>query len=460
MPKPFSTSDLIRLSMTSLLLFALACDSATEDNAITNKPPVISNLSPANESIFTGEPIQLSVDASDEDGTVSKVEFKVNNVTVGEVTAAPFEIEWTPAASNHYTIKALATDDNGTTTTSQEVSITAVGYSCTGSSTCTDFSEKEMDHVITAFYPSWKKSILPIPNIRWESLTHIIYSFALPVEGGELNTSDLDGSIDQLVAAAHEHGVKVYISIGGANGSEPFIDISKNVRDRALFIDRVNCYLKNHCLDGVDIDWEHWNGGANVIQEESNGLVTLLEDLRSTLPEDKELSVDVYASNWFGKHYLDEVADHADYIHVMAYDLRGPWSEAGAHSKYEEVIDDGTNNFTIEKWGLMYWTGYRQWPVAKTVVGMPFYGRDFDLNNGEGVDYRILAERVSEASGDINSDRIGNAYFDGPSTAARKAAYARDNGYAGVMFWELTGDSTDPEVSLLKAIDEELKNDE
>jgi chitinase len=427
----------------------------SDDPAVQNIKPEVSNLSPTAESIVKDvEVVTLKADATDADGTIAKVEFFIDGTSVGQSTTAPYQFDWTPDASAHYTLKVRATDDKGGSTETS-VNFTAVGFSCTEASTCTPYDAKSFDNAVVAFYPSWKVAQMPINNIPWSKLTHIIYSFALPVAQGELNTTDLDGSINALVQAAHTNGVKVYISIGGGGGSDPFIDISANARYRALFADRVKCYIKNHCLDGVDIDWETWHGGSDVLPAESNGLVNLLTDLRSTLDESTEISMDVYATNWNGKHYLDGAMQKVNYVNMMLYDLRGPWSEAGPHSAYNEVITEGN---TIDTWGTGYWAGYRQWPKAKLNIGMPFYGRDFDVSNGATVDYRTIVTRVQDAEGDLNADKIGNAYYDGPVTAGKKAAYAKANSYAGVMIWELTADTTDDGTSLLTAINNAFTN--
>lgn len=438
-------------------LFNCGSSDEKKEEAPSNKKPVIRNISPATNSIIknTG-PVLLTADVSDEDGTIAKVEFLIDGMVVGEDVTAPYEFEWTPSSSNHYDLMVRAMDDKGGQNQST-ISFTAVGFSCNTASTCaTDL--KSFDHVVMAFYPSWKTSQKPINQIPFEKLTHIIYSFATPANEGELNTQDLNANIDALVTAAHAKGVRVYISIGGAGGSDLFPSMTADQRNRALFVDRISCYVKSHCLDGVDIDWEHWNGTDNVIASESNALVNLLKDLRAGLDDDIEISTDVFATNWFGKHYLNQVADHVTYVNTMLYDLSGPWSAEGPHSAYDQVINDGTGSATINSWGLMYWNGYRGWPKAKTIVGMPFYGRDFAVNNGDGVDYSAIVTRVGNAGGDINADKTGRTYYDGPATAARKAAYARDNGYAGVMFWELTGDTNDAEKSLLNAIDSELND--
>jgi chitinase len=438
-------------SITSLLF---NCGGGDDKEEPANKLPVVSNISPSNSIVKDVEAVTLSADVSDEDGTISKVEFLINGSVVGEDVTAPYAFEWEPALSDHYELKVRATDNSGEVGQASS-GFTAVGFSCSEASSC-NAELKSFANVVMAFYPSWRTSQKPINQIPFEKLTHIIFSFATPETDGELNTQDVDGSIDELVTAAHAKGVRVYVSIGGAGGSDPFPAMAVNARNRALFVDRVSCYVKDHCLDGVDIDWEHWNGTDNVISSESNALVDLLKDLKAGLDEHIEISTDVFATNWFGKHYLDEVVDHVTYVNTMLYDLTGPWSAEGPQSAYDQVITDGTGNTSINSWGLMYWNGYRGWPKAKTVVGMPFYGRDFAVNNGEGVDYSAIVTRVTNAEADINADKIGRCYYDGPATAAKKAAYARDNGYAGVMFWELTGDTDVADKSLLNAIDSEL----
>jgi chitinase len=448
---------IFRVIIAMISVTLLSCGGDNKEEEPENKLPVVANISPtADEIVEDVSKILLTADVSDEDGTISKVEFLIDGQVVGQSVNTPYQFEWEPANSDHYQLTVRATDNNGGVSQSS-TSFTAVGFSCAGSGEICNIAPRTFDNVVMAFYPSWRMGQKPINQVPFEKLTHIIFSFATPTTEGDLNTGDVDANIDALVNAAHAKGTKVYVSIGGAGGSNAFPTMILKERNRALFVDRVHCYVQDHCLDGIDIDWEHWNGTDNVIAAESNGLVTLLEELREGLNPATELSVDVYATNWFGKHYFDGIIEPVTYINTMLYDLSGPWSPEGPHSSYQQLIDDGTTNHTINSWGLMYWNGYRDWPKEKTVVGMPFYGRDFDVNNGEGVDYSTIVTRVANAGADINADKIGRAYYDGPVTAGKKAAFARDNGYAGVMFWELTGDTDVAEKSLLNAIDAELE---
>ncbi len=444
--------------MFVFLFITFISGCGTDDATIDNKPPVISNLLPENNLLIKDvSSILLKADITDPDGSIVKVSFIINGQIVGEVTTEPFQFDWTPTSSGNYTLQIIVTDNDGGVAESGASQFTAVGFSCSKDASSSGFTPKSINNVVMAFYPFWNTSTYPIAEIPWDKITHINYSFALPNEDGTLNTQDIDSEIDNLVTAAHANGVKVYVSVGGAIGGEGFVSVSANTRLRALFVDEINCYVINHFLDGVDIDWEYWTGQDQIVATESAGLVDLLKDLRDELDEDKEMSMDVFATNWNGKHYRDEAVQYLTYINAMLYDLRGPWSEAGHQSAYDEVITTGATTFTIKSWGLEYWAGFRKWPIPKIVVGMPFYGRDFDVNDGAAVAYKDVVQRVQDEGADLDADRIGNLYYDSPASARKKAIFARDNGYAGMMFWELTLDTKDAETSLLNVLDQELR---
>jgi hypothetical protein len=91
----------------------------------SNDPPTVSITSPAAGSTITlGQSFTLSANASDSDGTVSKVEFYANGALVGTDLNAPYSLSWTPAAAGPYTLTAIATDNGFATTTSIPVNVT------------------------------------------------------------------------------------------------------------------------------------------------------------------------------------------------------------------------------------------------------------------------------------------------------------------------------------------------
>ncbi|WP_248722472.1 BNR-4 repeat-containing protein [Seonamhaeicola sp. ML3] len=65
--------------------------------------------SPSNGASFMlGETIPVSANAFYDNGSVTKVEFKVNDALLGEDNTAPYSLNWTPSAEGEYTVQAIA----------------------------------------------------------------------------------------------------------------------------------------------------------------------------------------------------------------------------------------------------------------------------------------------------------------------------------------------------------------
>ncbi|HKQ05772.1 MAG TPA: LamG-like jellyroll fold domain-containing protein [Blastocatellia bacterium] len=99
-------------------------NSPTYSTDVPNLHPTVSLTSPANNATFFAPAnITLTANASDSDGTISKVEFFQGSTKLGEDTSSPYSIVWSNAPTGTYTLTAIATDDAGSTTTSDAVSI-------------------------------------------------------------------------------------------------------------------------------------------------------------------------------------------------------------------------------------------------------------------------------------------------------------------------------------------------
>ena len=92
---------------------------------VTGGAPIVSITQPAEGTGFTfGDNITISADACDPCGAVTKVEFYKNDVKLGEDANAPYTFSWLNAPTGQYVLRAVATDNNGLRSDSQEVNIT------------------------------------------------------------------------------------------------------------------------------------------------------------------------------------------------------------------------------------------------------------------------------------------------------------------------------------------------
>ena len=91
---------------------------------IRNAAPTIVLTNPPNLATFQAPLlIPLRADASDTDGTVTKVEFFAGGLKLGEDTNAPFGFDWNNPPLGPHALTALATDDQDATRRSAAVNI-------------------------------------------------------------------------------------------------------------------------------------------------------------------------------------------------------------------------------------------------------------------------------------------------------------------------------------------------
>ncbi|AXT51607.1 T9SS C-terminal target domain-containing protein [Aquimarina sp. BL5] len=89
-----------------------------------NQNPSASITSPSNgDSFDTGANIQINANASDPDGSITKVEFFRGSSKLGEDTNAPYSYIINNAQAGNYNLTVKATDNDGATTTSSNVNV-------------------------------------------------------------------------------------------------------------------------------------------------------------------------------------------------------------------------------------------------------------------------------------------------------------------------------------------------
>ncbi|PID26664.1 MAG: hypothetical protein CR982_08945 [Candidatus Cloacimonadota bacterium] len=135
--EPFSYEwNTANLEEGSYNLKAIATDNdglTAESSIVTitltdsNEAPMVTIDSPSNGSEFTiGDMVSIEMSATDNDGSIEKVDLYLNNDMVTSLTAEPFNYEWNTAnlEAGSYNLKAIATDNEGLSAESEEIEIT------------------------------------------------------------------------------------------------------------------------------------------------------------------------------------------------------------------------------------------------------------------------------------------------------------------------------------------------
>ncbi|MCM2678104.1 Ig-like domain-containing protein [Echinimonas agarilytica] len=130
---PYSVS-LEGLSVGAHVLTAVATDNdgatttssaiSIQVNTVPNVAPTVSLTAPSGNTEYTeGESLTVSATANDSDGNITQVEFFLGSKSLGTDASSPFSVSHNNLVLGAYSITAIATDNDGATTTSNAISI-------------------------------------------------------------------------------------------------------------------------------------------------------------------------------------------------------------------------------------------------------------------------------------------------------------------------------------------------
>jgi pectate lyase len=112
-------------SFTAVATDNFGARTISADITVTvNAPPAVAFTAPADGATFAGPAaFTLQASASDADGTVDRVEFFQGSVSLGVSTTEPYQVALSGVAVGDYIYTAVATDNNGASTTSAPLAI-------------------------------------------------------------------------------------------------------------------------------------------------------------------------------------------------------------------------------------------------------------------------------------------------------------------------------------------------
>ena len=97
------------------------------DLGIDQDPFRISLTSPSNnQSIKIGETLQITANAVNENGSISKVEFKIDDAIFESVTTVPYNVSWSPTIVGSHKLQAIAYNQLNETVSSSIVNVTII----------------------------------------------------------------------------------------------------------------------------------------------------------------------------------------------------------------------------------------------------------------------------------------------------------------------------------------------
>jgi chitinase len=325
-----------------------------------------------------------------------------------------------------------------------------------------------------------KDAVLGPSDVAAASLTRVNYAFANIVNGKIVEGFAHDRENFQVLHNLKQVNprLEVVVSVGGWTWSGAFSDMVLTPASRKTFIDSAVQFVRDHQLDGLDVDWEYPGsiGNGNVFRPQDKQNYTLfLKELRSRFDlEGKKLgrhlvtSIAVGASAEFiSNTEMSQVQRYVDSVNLMSYDYYESSTDAttGHHAPLYTNPADPKHVSADASVKLFEQAGV---PAHKLILGVPFYGRAWadvgDTNHGlyqPGKQATVWATYHDIASTFLSSgfvrywDSIASApylynpathmfvSYEDPESIAAKCQYVLKQDLGGIMFWDYLSDTAD-----------------
>nr|CAH7766311.1 unnamed protein product [Callosobruchus chinensis] len=333
--------------------------------------------------------------------------------------------------------------------------------------------------------------------------THVVYAFATLKEHKLAEANDKDPDMyDRLIALREKNPqLKVLLAIGGwAFGSTPFKELTSNVFRMNQFVYDAIDFLREYKFNGLDIDWEYPRGA-----DDRAAYVNLLKEIRVAFEGEAKTSgqprllitaaVPASFEAIAAGYDVPEIAKYLDFINVMTYDFHGQWERTVGHNSPLFPLESATSY--QKKLTVDY--SAREWvkqgaPKEKLMIGMPTYGRSFELANETQFDigapavgggtpgkytneagfmsYYEICDFLHEDNTTLvwdNEQQVPFAYrgnqwigFDDERSLKTKMAWLKEEGFGGIMIWsvdmdDFRGSCGSTKYPLINAMRQELE---
>lgn len=295
-------------------------------------------------------------------------------------------------------------------------------------------------------------------QIPANKLDVINYAFAY-IKNGQIDFSTV--KFAEQILRLKERGVKVVISLGGGGSSVGFSTAVSNANGRKALIDSILDGVKQFHFSGVDVDWEYPGSGADSRPADKENFTLFLTELKEELIK-YDPNLILTAALGIDPTIVDNldvpaISEVLDYAHLMTYDFVINNSTLKQHltNLYSSLMQ---GNYSVQK-SVM---DYRRlgMPDEKIVVGATFYGRKASLDqDGNVIEYQSISytdiknnyldhpELITyyfdeAAKAPYLQNQSTFITFDDPISVKAKCEFVKNEGLAGIMFWQYNQDAT------------------
>lgn len=285
--------------------------------------------------------------------------------------------------------------------------------------------------IITGYVANYSFSKFDLAALQY--LDRVYYFSASPDESGRFFFPDEDLNRLTLVRSKLNKAQQLYLVIGGWLQSKNIPLMAKSGSSRSDYIEKLVTFCKEQGINGVDLDWEDYPAVVD-----RGDYVLLVKELSKALHKNG-LSFSVALGISDKKIRLAvEIQDLVDEINVMSY------------GKFDKEGNQAPGDL-FEKWLKDYQdAGIR---MEKLIIGVPFYGKrlpDQADHSPIAMSYADI-EALTHPASSMNS--YGKYGYNGIDLIKWKTGYLLQNGYRGIMIWELSQDlPASSDSSLLQTI--------
>ena len=300
-----------------------------------------------------------------------------------------------------------------------------------------DIYEEDLSFKVVGYFPWYR--FYAVDEINFDQVDYVNIAFGNLNASGDLVVGNGE-DISIIVQKIKSTNAKVMLSIAGGGDTGNYWVKYLSDSEREDCIKRMVAFTVDYNLDGIDVDIE----GALITSLGVNYNL-FVQELRVRLHAKGKAITAALTPTYLDPVITNKTLNSFDFINIMAYDATGPWNPnaPGQHSPYSLAVD-----------ALNFWTSEKGIPKERLILGVPFYGRDFEPSN---LTARSFSQIVGFDFEYAYVDEVGLLYYNGIPTIVDKTKLALQNAN-GVMIWEL-GQDEFTDLSLLSAIYQVVESD-